>query len=119
MATPPAKPGSRKGIPNRATTAGRDLALLWGPDAMRKLAALAGLIRDPDGNVIGMAENETVQMNSCLAIVNRAYGMPTQLIAGDPENPLRTQLKVVFVDPPRRELDRRSEQVIDASPTSV
>lgn len=98
MATRPQGGGRQKGTPNRATVAGRDLALLWGPDALRKLAHLAGLIRDPEGNPIGMADSHQVQLNACQQIIDRAYGKPTQPISGDQEfDPIRTVMRVEFV----------------------
>ena len=92
--------GRQKGTPNKASTLGRELAQEWGPDALRKLAALAGLLRDPEGHPIGMAESEAVQQAACVQIVDRAYGKPTQPLSGDDEdNPIRHVMRVEFVNP--------------------
>lgn len=89
---------SRKGIPNKSSLMGRELAMQWGPDAIRQLAALGGLVKGPDGQPIGMAESESVRQQACKEIADRAFGKPTQPISGDDEgDPIRTVLRVEFV----------------------
>lgn len=95
--------GRTKGTPNKASVAGRDIALQWGPDALRKLAHLAGLIKDPEGNPIGMAESEEVQRSSCATILDRAYGKPMQpTVDMSDDEEIKKVLRVEFVDPPTK-----------------
>jgi len=101
MATPPRSPGRPRGVPNRASVAGRDLAMLWAPDAMREQARLAGLLRDPEGNPIRGSESDQVRLNAAQYILDRAYGKATQPIAGDDDaDPIRTVMQIRFVNPP-------------------
>lgn len=98
MANPPRSPGRPKGVPNRASVAGRDLAMQWGPDAMREQARLAGLLRAPDGTPVPGSESDVVRLNACQYILDRAYGKATQPIAGDDDmDPLRTVMRIEFV----------------------
>lgn len=101
MANP--NPVSRKGKPNKASVAGRDLALLWGPEAVRGIAVLAGIVRNPDGTPIPGSESDQVRLNAMVELVNRAYGKPHQVIVGDEEGgPIRHAMNLVFVAPDGR-----------------
>lgn len=99
MANP--NPVSRKGRPNKSSLVGRELAMAYGPDALREQARLAGLLRDPEGNPIQGAEESSVRLSATQYILDRAYGKATQPIAGDDEfDPLRAVMQVRFVNPP-------------------
>lgn len=121
MANP--NPTSRKGKPNKSSLMGRDLALLWGPDAIREMAALAGLVRNPDGTPApGRSESDQVRLNALTELVNRAYGKPLNVVAGDEEGgPVRHAMNLVFVAPDGRRVPfvprgaiEQDEDVIDA-----
>lgn len=108
--------GRQAGVPNKASLMGREYALRWGPDAIQQLAALGGLVKGPDGQPIGMAENESVRKDACKDIADRAFGKPTQPIAGDDEfDPIRTVMRVEFVNPPRlgSDLDRSTATTVE------
>ena len=99
MALRPQGGGRQKGTPNKASVAGRDIAAQWGPDAIRQLATLAGLVKDPEGNPIGRSANDTVVMNSCATLIERAFGKVAQPIVGDDnDDPIRTVMRIEFVD---------------------
>jgi hypothetical protein len=68
MAGGGAEPGERrggrqKGTPNKATAEVRDLALEYGPAAIRELARLSE-----------HAQSEAARVQACNAIIERAYG---------------------------------------------
>ena len=70
--------GSRKGIPNKSTAEIKTLAQEYAPAAMKELARLA--------------KNANSEQARCTAIgmlLDRGYGKPPQVIAGDRENPLQ------------------------------
>lgn len=92
--------GRQKGTPNKTTVSGREIALQWGPAALKRLAHLGGLIMDDEGKPIGMARTESVVAQACAQITDRAYGKATQPISGDDDMPeIRAALKVAFVRP--------------------
>jgi hypothetical protein len=70
--------GRQKGTPNKATAEVKDIARKYGPDAIKRLAALGGLI---EGQVA--AESEAAQVAACNTILDRAYGKASQPIDGD------------------------------------
>lgn len=78
-----AKTGGRKaGTPNKSTAEVKALAAGYAPAALKELARLA--IK---------AQSEQARVAACNAILDRAYGKPTQTIAGDPDGaPLTMQL---------------------------
>lgn len=77
------KTGGRvKGTPNKATADIKAVAQEYGELAVRKLAALAGLVEGQ-----AAAESEQAQSSACTALLDRGYGKPSQMISGDPENP--------------------------------
>jgi len=72
--------GRQPGTTNKASVAGRDLALVWGPDAVRGLATLAGLVRNPDGTPApGASQSDSVRLAAMIDLANRAYGKPHQI----------------------------------------
>jgi len=99
----PRKPGTPKtggrqaGTPNKATAEVRSLAQLYGPDAIRKAAELAGLVKDEQGHAIGQAESEQARLAAISIILDRAYGKAPQPIAGDPERPIRSEERIEWV----------------------
>lgn len=75
--------GRKAGVPNKLTGEVKQIAQEYGPGAIEKAAELAGLIRDKPA-----ATSEAAQMAAINTILDRAYGKPSQVIAGDPDNPL-------------------------------
>lgn len=59
----------------------RKLAQKYGPEAIKQLAALAGLLPEAKGK----AEAEAVRKSALDSILDRAYGKPVQAIDGDGE----------------------------------
>jgi hypothetical protein len=103
--------GRKKGIPNKATADIKALAQDWGPGAVRKLAELAGLVKDKPG-----AQSETARITALGMILDRAYGKPPQIIGGDGHNPLRIAGPVRTIDAPPAEtreqwLERRAKEL--------
>lgn len=93
--------GRPKGALNKATAEVKDLAQAFGPIAIHRLAALAGLVPGPDGAPKGMAQSERAQVAALIHLLDRAYGKPTQTIAGEPENPVAvTGIEIRYVDRP-------------------
>lgn len=64
------------------------LARSFGPEAINKLAELM------------RGDNPKVASSAAIALLDRGFGKPAQVIAGDPENPLQTVNRVerVVVD---------------------
>jgi len=89
-------PGERRGgrtagVPNKATQSVREFARNYGPEAIRKAAEMAGLIKDKDGKSIGAADSEQVQMTALNTILDRAYGKAAQALTGEGgEGPVET-----------------------------
>ena len=81
------KTGGRvAGTLNKATADIKALAGKYGPAALERLVALSST-----------AESEAAQVAACKEILDRAYGKPTQTVAGDPEHPLITEIRETFV----------------------
>lgn len=78
--------GRRKGTPNRATAELKDLARQYTQDA---LDALVSVVRGQDGAAKVAAARE---------LLDRGYGKPSQVIAGDPNAPLVHEIRRSFVD---------------------
>lgn len=69
-----------------------------------KLAHLAGLVKDKKGNPIGMADSQQLQLDAANDLLDRAYGKPSQMVAGDPDSPVQVahKITVTIVDPKER-----------------
>jgi len=83
--------GRMAGTPNKATSEIKALARNYGPAALDRLAAMAGLV---EGSA--PADSETARVQALTQILDRAYGRPAQTIAGDDEAPLKTTIEVVW-----------------------
>lgn len=83
--------GRTAGTPNKATSEIKTLAREYGPDALDKLAAMAGLV---EGSA--PADSETARVQALTQILDRAYGRPAQTISGDDKAPLKTTIEVVW-----------------------
>lgn len=91
--------GRRAGTPNKTPREDRTLAQKFGPKAIEQIAAMAGLAKDEKGK----AEAEATRLGALNAILDRAYGKPSQPIGGDDDMPaIRAALKVAFVGPESR-----------------
>lgn len=77
------RPGAGRpaGSINRATQEVKEVAGQWGPAAIRRAAELAGLVRDGEGRLIGIATSEAAQIAAIEIVLNRAYGRPAQNLA--------------------------------------
>lgn len=80
-----AGPGRPAGVPNKVTKDIREMALQMTPKATARLNELLG------------SDNETVAMAAVREVYDRAYGKPTQTLAGDPKNPLRVVTRIELV----------------------
>lgn len=78
--------GRTKGTPNKATADVKEAARKHGPEAIN---VLAKLMRE--------ADSDAAKISAANSILDRAYGKATQMVAGDPENPVRVALQVGFV----------------------
>lgn len=83
--------GRRKGVPNKSTSSLKDLARQYTDDA---LLTLADIMADE-------GEPAAARVSAANAILDRGYGKPSQTIAGDQDNPLKTitEIRRTFVDP--------------------
>lgn len=74
----------------------KELALQYGPDAVVEMAKLAGLVAGAKP-----AEAEQARIAALKEILDRAYGKPTQHVAGsedEPEIQVRNKIEFVVVD---------------------
>ena len=90
--------GRKPGVPNKVNTEIKAVAQQWGPDAIKALAELAGLIADKP-----QASSEQARIAALGMIMDRAYGKPAQstVVSGDENNPLRlaAKIEITVVDP--------------------
>lgn len=85
--------GRKAGSPNKVTAEVKALAGEYGPDAVLEMAKLAGLV--PNAKA---AEGEQARIAALKEILDRAYGKPTQHVAGsDDEPPIQTRNRIEFV----------------------
>lgn len=70
--------GRKKGTPNKISTEIREAARRYGREALQLHVKL-----------MRASKNEDVRQRSANVILDRAYGKPTQVAAGDEDNPLR------------------------------
>jgi len=80
--------GRKKGTPNKSTAQIKAAAAEHGEGAIRKLARL-----------METGETDQIQLNAAVALLDRAYGRPTQMLGSDEENPLPTIGVIRFVAP--------------------
>ena len=81
--------GRKVGTPNKVTADLKKLTLLYVPKAVAKLEWL-----------IDNGETHQVQAMACREIIDRAHGKPSQVLAGDPDNPLiPSKIEQIIVDP--------------------
>lgn len=86
--------GRGKGSLNKNTKEIKALAREYGPEAVKKLASLAGLLGGPG------SESEATQVAAIKELLDRGYGKATTIIAGDEgEAPVQVSMKVKFVRP--------------------
>lgn len=89
--------GRKKGSLNKSTVEIKTLAKTYSERAIRRAAQLAGLEIDDEGNPIGMATSESAQIAAIGIILDRAHGKPSQVVAGDDENPISHVMQVEWV----------------------
>jgi hypothetical protein len=84
MALGGARPGAGrpKGKPNKANLEVRELARVYGPDAIAELARIAGLTKQPG------SDNEGTRVAAIKELIDRGYGKATQPITGEDGGPL-------------------------------
>jgi len=85
------RPGSgrKAGTPNKTTADLKKLTLKYVPKAVAKLEWL-----------IDNGETHQVQAMACREIIDRAHGKPSQVLAGDADNPLIPEnINIRFVRP--------------------
>jgi hypothetical protein len=68
------------------------MAQPYGPDAIARLALLAGLTDKPG------SESEATQLGALKELLDRGYGRAAQTIAGDRDSPLFPKITVLFGD---------------------
>lgn len=69
--------GRKKGVGNKSTADVKAIAQCYAPAAIAELARLST-----------KAESETARVSAIDKLLDRAYGRPAQVIAGDKENPV-------------------------------
>lgn len=93
--------GRPKGAANRATAEIKEAARKYGVKAIKELATLAGLI---DGE--GAADSEQARIAALREVLDRGYGKPAQVVAGDPDEPVNVNVDLKHANP-RDEIARR------------
>jgi hypothetical protein len=94
MATGYKTGGRVAGTPNKATADIKSLAQSYGPAVIARLALLAGVVIDKDGNALPGARETAVQVQAGKELLDRGFGKATQFLAGDPnEGPLQIVVK--------------------------
>lgn len=78
--TKPPGSGRKPGQLNKTTAEVKALAQKHGPDAIKTLATLAKT-----------ADSDAAKIAACRELLDRAYGKASQVIAGDPDNPVTWQ----------------------------
>jgi hypothetical protein len=68
--------GRKPGVPNKATAEIKAVAQMYGKEAIERLVAL---MRGKDADVA---------FKACIALLDRAYGKPAQMLQDEPEKPL-------------------------------
>ena len=79
--------GRQKGTPNKATRELKELAQTYTPEAVKELAALAGLIEGKAG-----AQSEAARVSAINSLLDRGHGKAPQAVAltdADGEGPAR------------------------------
>ena len=69
--------GRKSGIPNKTTAELREVAAEYGPAAIAKLGAMAGLTDAPG------AESEQAQLGALRELLDRGFGRAPQAITGE------------------------------------
>lgn len=87
--------GRKKGSVNKTTADIRALAQSYGPDAIERAAAMAGLIKI-DGTP--KAESEQVRLSAINLILDRAYGKAPQAFTGEDGGPILIKQLLDTVD---------------------
>lgn len=108
--------GRPPGAVSQATREGKNLARLYGPAAIERIAHLAGLVTrevEVEGHIvvqpIGMATKHSDQLTALQCILDRGYGKATQPISGDDEMPeVQAALRVVYVEPKKPKKDAKA-----------
>lgn len=78
--------GRPKGVPNKATAGLKELAREYTAEA---LAALVQIMNE--------SESDAARVSAINSILDRGYGKPSQVIAGDAENPLLLTHRIELV----------------------
>lgn len=93
------KPGERRGgrkagTPNKVTAALKDMARQYTEQALLTLAEI----------MTNDSEAAAARVSACNALLDRGYGKPSQVLAGDDENPLKViqTIERRIVDPVAR-----------------
>ena len=85
--------GRQKGTPNKAGRELREMARKYGPQAIREMAKLAGLIEGEKS-----AETEQVRKAALDSVLDRGYGKAAQAVTGEGgEGPVAATIEVRFV----------------------
>ena len=84
------RPGAGRppGVPNKTTAELREVAAEYGPAAISKLAAMAGLTGTP------AAESEQTRLGALRELLDRGFGRATQHIAGENGDALRVRITI-------------------------
>jgi hypothetical protein len=74
--------GRKRGSRNKATAEIRALALDYGPEMLKELARLAGVIKNDDGKAVAGTQIEATRISALGMLMDRAYGkaLPWRLI---------------------------------------
>lgn len=84
--------GRKKGVPNKATAEIKELARSYGPDALKKLAEMAGLVKNKKP-----AESEQARVAAINQILDRGFGKPSQTVSGDEDAPIKQIVEIQWL----------------------
>jgi len=86
--------GRPVGSISKTTADLKELARVYGPAAIERLAQLSGLSVDAQGNPVPGAESEATQAAAIRELLDRGYGRATQHIAGEEGGPVRVRVVI-------------------------
>jgi hypothetical protein len=97
--------GRKKGTPNKATAEIKDIARIYGPNAVQALAIMSGLAKaDKSLPDVRLAESEQARVGAIKEILDRGYGKAAQPLTGEDGGPIGIEHLISAIDGKTRRL---------------
>ena len=81
--------GRARGVPNKATAEIKNVARIYGPNAVKALAIMSGLAKaDKSLPDVRLAESEQARVGAIKEILDRGYGKAAQPLTGEDGGPI-------------------------------